>query len=108
MIRQTVVFEKKKRSADRSFDLGAGDVFSMASLAVLRRELFRARLTPDLAQLSAWTVVRFKSHDMPSEHVIEGVSYPTDTKTNVSPKIISLMDRKLHLKDRHPLNFIQR
>jgi len=45
---------------------------------------------------------------MPSEHIIEGVSYPTDSKTNVSPKIISLMNRKLHLKDRHPLNFIQK
>jgi len=43
-----------------------------------------------------------------SSHVIEGVEYPSDSMTNVTPKILSLLERKIHLQDRHPLSLIKK
>ena len=45
--------------------------------------------------------------DRPTENVINGVIYKADALTNVTPRILSFIDRGVHLKSNHPLNLIK-
>ena len=38
---------------------------------------------------------------------LQGTSYPRDSVTNISPRIIKCMDRNLHLQPSHPLCLIK-
>jgi len=39
--------------------------------------------------------------------VLNNITYPRDQMTNVTPKILSHLDRSLHLQKQHPLNLIK-
>ena len=39
--------------------------------------------------------------------IVNNVSYPKDHMSNVTPKILSHLDRHLHLQKQHPLNLIK-
>jgi len=43
----------------------------------------------------------------PDSLVVQGTSYPRDTVTNISPRILKCMDRNLHLQPSHPLCLIK-
>ena len=40
-------------------------------------------------------------------HKLQGSSYPRDSVTNISPRILKCMDRNLHLQPSHPLCLIK-
>ena len=46
--------------------------------------------------------------DGPTDTLIDGVKYKADSQTNVTPRILSYLGKKIHLQDRRPLNLIQR
>ena len=39
--------------------------------------------------------------------VVQGNTYQTDEWTNVTPRILSLMERRLHLQPNHPIGLIK-
>ena len=39
--------------------------------------------------------------------LVQGQKYQSDEWTNVSPRILSLMERRLHLQPQHPLGLIK-
>lgn len=51
---------------------------------------------------------KFVSTVHPTSIKIASTSYPTDEWTNVTPKIVSLTERKLHLREQHPLGLLSR
>ena len=43
----------------------------------------------------------------PQNVTIDGATFQSDDWTNVTPKILSMLERKLHLKQNHPLGLIK-
>jgi len=49
-----------------------------------------------------------KSPDITEDRItVNNVTYPKDSMTNATPKILSHLDRKLHLEKQHPLNLVK-
>jgi phenylalanyl-tRNA synthetase alpha chain len=59
------------------------------------------------SQSSGGPAVSKSSPPASTEISINGQTFKTDDWTNVSPHIISLMDRKLHMSQNHPLGLIK-
>ena len=74
----------------------------ISNLFIRRQSLHESKMMKLKSELSTSFI-----YSRPQDIIVHGNKYSCDEWTNITPKILSLSERKLHLNPKHPLGLIK-